>query len=180
MLLLVMNAEREEWFDLGEKFFVGFGKEIVDVEIDRGTIAMRFFNRRPRDQSAQIAAVHVTRGIVIRIKEVSVLRNFRAVAPDPFFQNECFKKPRGVGEMPFRRTDIGHRLDDAIFRLQSLAQLRREISDLSKTREQTLTVRRTRAQPRLRGRRFVDRCGRDWTQVVPPSCSSSSLRASTI
>ena len=65
MLLLVMNAEREDRFDLGEKFFVGFGKEIVDVGIDRGTIAMRFFNRRPLDQSAQIAAVHIARGIII-------------------------------------------------------------------------------------------------------------------
>ncbi len=82
--------------------------------------------------------------------------------------------------MPFRWANIGHRLDDAIFRLQFLAQSRREIPDLSKTREQTLTVRRTRGQARLRGRRFVDRCGRDWTQVIPPSCSSSSLRASSI
>jgi hypothetical protein len=43
-----------------------------------------------------------------------------------------------------------------------------------------LTVRCTRAKARWRGRRFVDRCGRDWTQAVPPSCSSSSLRASSI
>ena len=47
MLLLVVNAERKDRLDRGEKFFVGFGKEIVDVGIDRGTIAMRFFNRRP-------------------------------------------------------------------------------------------------------------------------------------
>ena len=47
MLLLVVNAERNDRFDLGEKFFVGCGKEIVDVGVDRGTIAMGFFNRWP-------------------------------------------------------------------------------------------------------------------------------------
>src|ERR1700693_1258015 len=47
MLLLVMSAEREDRLDLGEKFFVDFGKEIVNVGIDRGTIAMGFFNRWP-------------------------------------------------------------------------------------------------------------------------------------
>jgi hypothetical protein len=44
-----------------------------------------------------------------------------------------------------------------------------------KAREQTLNRRKL-----FRGRRFFYCCDRGLIQVIPPSCSSSSLRASSI
>jgi hypothetical protein len=43
-----------------------------------------------------------------------------------------------------------------------------------------LRGRRTFSRTRLRGRRSSLWSDRGWDQVIPPSCSSSSLRASSI
>src|ERR1700724_930597 len=77
MLLLVMNAERNERLKFRQGFFISIRQEIVDVRIDRRTILFRLIDGRSRDQAAQVAPMHIAGGIVIRIKKISVLRNCR-------------------------------------------------------------------------------------------------------
>ena len=136
MLLLVMNAENQDRFDFIQKLFVGLGNEIVDMFINGRTITMGFVNCRARDQSAQVAPMHVAGGVVVGIEEISVLRVLAAITADPLFENESLKKPRRMGEMPFCRAYVGHRLHDAILGRESPANRRGEISDFVKTREQ--------------------------------------------
>ena len=88
--------------------------------------------------------MHIAGGVVVGIKKVSVLRNFRAIARHPNFHDERLEEPARVREMPFRRAYVGHRLHDVIFRLQTPAQTRAEIADLAESLDQT---------PGTRGRR---------------------------
>ena len=136
-----MNAQRYDRFDFSEKIFFNVGKKIVDLLIYRGTIAQRLGDSRARDQAAQIALVHVTGGVVVGVKKVRVFGNLRLISGHPFFQNKGLKKPGGVGEMPFRRTDIRHRLHHAILRRKVLTESRGEVADLMKAGEQQLRGR---------------------------------------
>ena len=47
MLLFVMSAQNKNCFDFVEQFFVGIRKEVVNVQVDRGAIALRFLDCRP-------------------------------------------------------------------------------------------------------------------------------------
>ncbi len=136
MLLLMMQADRENRLDLIEQLFVGAFEQFLNVGIDRAPKAISFRHRRPRDESSQIAPVHVARSVIIGIKKVGVFRNFRLVARHPDFQNESLEEPARVREMPFGRADVRHRLHDVIFRLERRAEAFREFPDLVKTRQQ--------------------------------------------
>ena len=124
--------------------------------------------------------MHRACGVVVRIEEICVLGNSIAIARHPFFQNEGLEKPGGVRKMPFRRAYFRHRLHNAIFGSEILRQFRGEISNVVKTREKLFGWRRLRPRTLLRGRGWICCCDRGLDQVIPPSCSSSSLRASSI
>src|SRR5204863_443998 len=81
---------------------------------------------------AQIPPVHVACGVIIRIEKVSILRDFCAISRGESFQDKGFEKPGGMRKVPFGRTDIRHRLHDAIFGFETSTQRIREISDLMK------------------------------------------------
>ena len=59
--------------------------------------------------------MHIASSVVIRIKKVSVLRNFGVIPWNELFQDKRLEKPGGMCEVPLGRADIGHRLDDVIF-----------------------------------------------------------------
>ncbi len=114
----------------------------ITHSIDRFAIAIRFRHGRARDQPAQIAPMHVASGVVIGIEEIGVLRNFGAITLHPNFHHKGLEKPGGVCEMPLRRTDVGHRLDDVILRLEIPAKPRAEIAHLPITLDQAWCVPR--------------------------------------
>ena len=151
------------------------------MQIDRFTVALGFADGRARNQSPQIAPVHVTRSVVVRIEEIRVFRNFGTVFRQEFFEDKCFEKPGGMRQMPLGGADVGHGLHDAIFRFKVRAQRIGKIPSLMKTIAQPFDA------TRLRRRNTVFRhhpaggdlgCAR--AQGFSPSCSSSSRRASSI
>src|SRR5436309_14657009 len=95
MLLLMMNAENQNGFNVVEKFFVSIRKEVVNVRIDRRAIALRFPDCRPRDLAAQVASVHITGGVIVGIEKISVLRNFGTISGSKFLKNKSLKNPCG-------------------------------------------------------------------------------------
>ena len=99
--------------------------------------------------------MHIASGVVVRIKKISVLRNFSAISRKELFQNERLEKPGGMGEVPLGRADVGHRLDDAIFRLKPRAQRIREFSNFVKTSQQAFRARAARSEMRLFSRRRI-------------------------
>jgi len=179
MLLLVMDPQDHDRLDLAKQFLIRVRDEIVNIGIDRCAIFLCFFNRWPRYEAAEVAPMHRARGIVIRIEEISVFRMGVAITGDPPFQNERFKKPGRMRKMPFCRADFRHRLHDAILRREIFGEPAAKVSDFVKTREQTVR-RRILGRARFRGRRSIFWSDRGVDQVIPPSSSSSSLRASSI
>src|SRR6266403_1337537 len=77
-----------------------------------------------------------------------------------------------------QRTDVGDRLHDAVLRREIFGESRAEISNFVKTREKVLRGRSAFGRARFRGRRSIFWSDRGLDQVIPPSCSSSSRRAS--
>ena len=59
MLLLVMKTENEHGLDLRQRIVIRIGNEIDDAIIDVLAVTKSFFDRRPRDQAAQVAPMHV-------------------------------------------------------------------------------------------------------------------------
>ena len=127
------------------------------MRINRRTIASRFIYGGSRDQTAQIAPVHVAGRIIIGIEEIGVLRNFGAITRKEFFQDKRLEKPGGMSKVPFGWADVRHRLHDTIFGLEICAESCREISDFAKPREQTFGTRCIRVRTRTNGRGFADR-----------------------
>ena len=137
VLLFVVQADCEDRLHFIEQFVIRAFQQFLNVRVDRLPEAIGFGDRRTRDQPAEVAPVHVARGIVVGVKKIGVLRNHRAVARHPNLQNEGLKKPAGVREMPFRRADVRHRLHDVIFRFERLTEAFGKIADLAKTSEQS-------------------------------------------
>ena len=84
--------------------------------------------------------MHITRGVIVRVKEIGVLRDFGVITRTELFEDKRLEEPRCVSEVPFCRANVGHRLHDAIFWLQACAQCGGEISDLMKTGKQGLNT----------------------------------------
>ena len=80
MLLLVMNAECYCLFESAPDFLARALQQLGDVLVDRLPVATRVGDRRPGNQSAEIAAMHVASGVVVRIKQKRVLGYDRFVA----------------------------------------------------------------------------------------------------
>src|SRR5262245_862142 len=140
VLLLMMKTENQDRLDLIEQFFVRTRKQIVDMRIDRCAVALRFADCRARNQAAQIAPVHVSGSVVVRIKKIGVLGNFSAITRTKLFQDKGLEKPRRVSKVPLRRTDVRHRLHNAIFRLETCTERVGEVPNLMKTTKQALNA----------------------------------------
>ncbi len=94
--------------------------------------------------------MHVAGGVVVGIEKVGVLRDLGAVPLHPDFHDEGLEKPARVREMPFRRTHVGHRLDDVIFRFETPAKMRAEIAHLPELFNQALGAAARRSGRRAR------------------------------
>ena len=152
VLLLVMQADREDRLDFARaaRRPRSSSNSWMCASIDVPE-AICFCDRRPRDQPAEIAPVHVARGIVVGVEKIGVLRNLRCDTRHPDLQNEGLEEPAGVREMPFRRADVRHRLHDVIFRLERLAQ---SDSEKSRTWRKRASSRAARAFRGLRRKRL--------------------------
>src|SRR5262249_539943 len=65
-----------------------------------------------------------------------VLRMKRMVVREELLQYECFKKPTGVSQVPFRRAGFRHGLYHVIFGFQRFAQFVRETPNATKSLRQ--------------------------------------------
>jgi hypothetical protein len=60
---------------------------------------------------------------VVGVEQEPILGIEGAIRGDEFLEDEFLEKPGGVGQMPFGRTGIGHRLDRGIGVRERLGQL---------------------------------------------------------
>ena len=68
-------------------------------------------DRRPRQKPALRARVTRPGRLVIGIEQIGEGRVEHPVGRIERPEQEGLEKPAGMGEMPFRRADVGHRLD---------------------------------------------------------------------
>src|SRR5439155_8824935 len=77
---------------------------------------------RARQCPARGAVELRAHAVVVRVEQHRVALVERAIVSQPHAQHEGLEEPRDVGEMPFGRADIGHRLDDIVLDGQRLAE----------------------------------------------------------
>jgi hypothetical protein len=79
-------------------------------------IGQHLIERRARQHAALRARMALADRVVIGVEEIAVRRVEDAVAPHLRREHESLEEPRGMRQMPFRGTGIGHRLDRRILR----------------------------------------------------------------
>src|SRR5450631_3067758 len=90
--------------------------------IDFETIGQYLVERRTREHPALRPRMHRPNAVAVTVEQEMPIRADRRVARQRA-QHKLFKKPCGVGEMPFRRTGIGHALHHRVFRGQRRNEL---------------------------------------------------------
>ena len=115
MLLFVMQAELDQVFELRKRIVPGVVQQRFHRRVDMGAIGHHVVQRRPGQQTAIGARMTRADGFVVGIEQVIVVGMEFRVARCVRFQHEGFEKPGDMREMPFRRTDIWHRLNLLVF-----------------------------------------------------------------
>ena len=118
MLLLVVKAKLDERRRLAPHRIadrVGKpqhrGGDVIAIGADR-------IDCRARQEAALRPRVARSDRLVIGIEQIRESRVEDAIARIERSENKSFEKPAGMGQMPFCRADIGHRLDRLVFRRQ--------------------------------------------------------------
>jgi hypothetical protein len=115
VLLLVVQAERDDRLDGGPQRGVGTVEQCEHGRIHMHPVGMHLVNRRARHQAALRARVTWAEGFVVRVEEVMEALIERLVAVRMHLQQHRLEKPGRVREVPLGRARIGHRLDALVF-----------------------------------------------------------------
>ena len=94
-----------------------------------GTVAEHFHGRRAGQQPPLRPRPARPHALVVRVEKELKLGMERPITRQVRHQQERFKEPRRVGQMPLHRTRIRHGLDDVILRHQRLAKGFRAAAD---------------------------------------------------
>ena len=121
VLLFVVETKHDDWRKLFND--VRLFEYCIHEPINMAPIFKRLTQSRSRDESAFGTAVHFTRGVIVRVEQVSVLRMYRCVVRQSLLENKGLEKPAGVRQMPFRGAYLRHGLNNAILWLERLAEL---------------------------------------------------------
>src|SRR5713101_2108783 len=114
MLLLVLNPEFEKGCGLAPRLCGSLLDEPRHRGVDMIAIGGDDIDGRTRQQPALRSRMTRASGLVIRVEEVSKCRIEHPVTGVESGQDKGLEKPRRMRQMPFRRADIGHRLDSLI------------------------------------------------------------------
>src|SRR5262252_48554 len=119
MLLFVMQSDLDDRSELGQ-VICGFDQPRHRI-IDMTAISGDFIGARTGDQATLRSRLAWTGRYVIGIVEIS-----EALVEGPIIlgvgpEQELFKKPAGMGAMPFGRARVGHGLNDLVLRRRGLS-----------------------------------------------------------
>src|SRR5215207_1625493 len=135
MLLLVVEPELD---DRSEQLVVGARLEqLEDRIVDAGTIIMNLSNRRAAQDAALRTRVHLADRVVVRVEQTLITVVDWAIARGVRHQDEVFKEPRRVAEVPLRRARFQARLYDLILCGQWRRQVDGRRADRAKARGQS-------------------------------------------
>ena len=87
------------------------------------SVSKNVLDRRPAEVAAVIAGRAFADRVVIAVEKETELLVEHLIAADEMLEDHLLKKPRRVGDVPFRRGNVDGRLRDVIFDLERLAEL---------------------------------------------------------
>jgi hypothetical protein len=133
MLLLVLEAQHHPGANLVAQAAL---QRLEHLGVDPPPIAADLVQRRTRQQAARGARMARADGLVIGVEEV-VERRFERRP----LQHERLEKPGRVGEVPFGRARVRHRLHLAVLRRERFGEELRLTADLLVTTREPVHAR---------------------------------------
>src|SRR4029077_21179303 len=116
-----VETKHDDWRELFND--VSLFEYYIHEPINMAPIFKRLTQSRSGDEYALRTAIHFTRGIIVRVEQVCVLRMYRCVVRQSLPENKGLEKPASVREMTFRGAYLRHSLNNAILGLERLAEL---------------------------------------------------------
>ena len=187
MLLLMVHAELDECGNVGP-VRVGTVDELAHCGIDVRPVAADLLDVRSRDQTALIAGMSRSDGLVVRVEQVAELEIEGVVAGEARLEQEGLEEPGGVPAVPLGRAHVGHRLDDLVFRAERRGERFGEVADVAEARAQlrplfvarrTIVVRHAPSDPKQAATQASLRAGacHSTTEIIVfPLVSSEDVR----
>ena len=129
VLLFVMEAQQDRRRDFPQGLSTRRPEELGHVLVHVGTVAEHFHDRRAGQQPPLRPRPARPHALVVRVEKGPKLGMEGPITRQVRRQQERFKEPRRVGQMPLHRARIRHGLDDIILRRQRLAQGFRAAAD---------------------------------------------------
>ena len=111
MLLFVMYPEFQQVRCSSESFVVRGQHKRPYRQVDMGAVGHDFVIGRAGQQAAIRSRMAGPQGFVLGIEQIAECWIEFVVTRRMWLQNERFKKPGDMGEVPFCRADIRHRLN---------------------------------------------------------------------
>jgi hypothetical protein len=134
MLLLVLQPQRDQRLELAALARIELaGQQARHARVDVGPVGAHLRHRRPRQQAALGARMLFADAVVIGVEQHPERRMERLEAGLHALQDKGLEEPRGVRQVPFDRTGVGHRLRAAILVGQRLGQQQRMAADVAIT-----------------------------------------------
>src|SRR5947207_2313547 len=123
MLLFMLQANHNDRRKFGKFSLIYLVKQVKNSLIYIPTILVYLLNSRSRKQTSRWPIISLAKRIVIGIKKVRILRMNGCVPGKRRGKEKGLPEPGYMGEMPFRRAHVWHRLNNIIFSHQRLTQL---------------------------------------------------------
>lgn len=131
VLLLVVQSKHDELNGVG--ITLPLRDKALHVVVDMVAVCEHFSNRGARQQTALGSPVHFADLVIIGIEQEPEDRVELPVACEALAQQEILEEPRCMSQVPLRRTDIRHALDNKVLRLERARQLECERARIAVT-----------------------------------------------
>jgi hypothetical protein len=122
VLLFVLQAQFDQ---RGERLVDAAGQQVGNAAVDIRAVVPDDTHARSGQEPPLGARVLVAHAVVVRVEEHPERRMKRREIDFARLENEGFKEPRRMRQVPFHRARIRHRLRAAVFVGQTLGQLQR-------------------------------------------------------
>ena len=130
MLLLVVQSQARPGLEL--RHSESRAQQATHRFIHMRAIGVHLVQRRARQHVPHSPQRPVANRVVIRIEQIAERWMDRPIARQMFGQQKCLKEPRGMRQMPLRRTGIRHGLQAVVLDRQRCAQSQRSSPNAAK------------------------------------------------
>src|ERR1700681_743151 len=118
MLLLVVEADLDQWRDRGELVLFGLVKKLLCRSIHMPAVGRDFIGAGPSQVAALMTGMAGAGADIIGIEQERIVGMKGLVSRAVFAEQELLEEPGGMGAVPFRRACVRHRLNQLILRRQ--------------------------------------------------------------